>query len=42
MDQFIMAGLIGAIVVIVCYMTIQIIDIVDKYFDNQNVRLHLG
>lgn len=30
MDQFIMAGLIGAIVVIVCYMTIQVIDIIDK------------
>ena len=30
MDQFIMAGLFGAIVIIVCYTTIQIIDIVDK------------
>ena len=30
MDQFIMAGLIGAIVVIVSYMTIQAIDIVDN------------
>lgn len=30
MDQFIMAGLIGAIVVIVCYTTIQVIDIIDN------------
>lgn len=30
MDQFIMAGLFGAIVIIVCYTTIQIIDIGDK------------
>lgn len=30
MDQFIMAGLIGAIVVMVCYTTIQVMDIVDK------------
>ena len=30
MDQFIMAGLFGAIVIIVCYTTIQVIDIVDK------------
>lgn len=42
MDQFIMAGLIGAIVVIVCYMTIQIIDIVDKYFDNQKCKIAFG
>lgn len=30
MDQFIMAGLIGAIVVIVCYTTIQVMDIIDN------------
>lgn len=30
MDQFIKAGLIGAIVVIVCYTTIQVIDIIDN------------
>ena len=30
MDQFILAGLIGAIVLIVCYTTIQVMDIVDK------------
>lgn len=30
MDQFILAGLIGAIAVIACYMIIQVIDIVDK------------
>lgn len=30
MDQFIMAGLIGVIVVIVCYTTIQVIDIIDN------------
>ena len=30
MDQFILAGLIGAIVVIVCYTTIQVIDIIDN------------
>ena len=35
MDQFIMAGLIGAIVVMVSYTTIQVIDIVDKYLDNR-------
>ena len=35
MDQFIMAGLIGAIVVIVSYTTIQVIDIIDKYLDNR-------
>lgn len=35
MDQFIMAGLIGAIVVIVSYTTIQVIDITDKYLDNR-------
>lgn len=29
-DQFIRAGLIGAIVVIVCYTTIQVIDIIDN------------
>ena len=30
MDQFIWAGLIGVIVVIVCYTTIQVIDIIDN------------
>ena len=30
MDQFIMAGLIGAIVVMVSYTTIQVMEIVDK------------
>lgn len=30
MDQFYMAGLIGAIVAIVCYATVQIIDIIDN------------
>ena len=30
MDQFIMAGLIGAIVVMVSYTTIQVIDIIDN------------
>ena len=30
MDQFIMAGLFGAIVIIVCYTTIQVMEIVDK------------
>ena len=30
MDQFIMAGLIGVVVLIACYITIQVIDIVDK------------
>ena len=30
MDQFIRAGLIGVIVVIVCYTTIQVIDIIDN------------
>lgn len=30
MDQFILAGLIGAIAIIACYMIIQVIDIVDK------------
>ena len=30
MDQFVMAGLFGAIVIIVCYTTIQVMDIVDK------------
>ena len=30
LDQFIMAGLIGAIVVIVCYTTIQAMDIIDN------------
>lgn len=30
MGQFIMAGLIGAIAVIVCYTTIQVIDIIDN------------
>ena len=42
MDQFIMAGLIGAIVVIVCYMVIQVIDIVDKYLDNRRYTAVLG
>ena len=39
MDQFFMAGLIGVIVAIVCYATNQIIDIVDKYFDNQKYKI---
>lgn len=30
MDQFIMVGLIGVVVLIACYITIQVIDIVDK------------
>ena len=30
MDQFVMAGLFGAIVIIVCYTTIQVIDIIDN------------
>ena len=30
MDQFIIAGLIGAIVLIACYITIQVIDIIDN------------
>ena len=38
MDQFIMAGLIGAIVVIVSYTTIQVIDITDKYLDNRKIH----
>lgn len=42
MDQFIMAGLIGAIVVIVSYMTIQAIDIVDKYLDNRKYKISYG
>ena len=42
MDQFFIAGLIGAIVVIVCYMTIQVIDIVDKYFDNRRYKIAFG
>lgn len=42
MDQFIMAGLIGAIVVIVSYTTIQVIDIVDKYLDNRKYMAALG
>ena len=42
MDQYFMAGLIGAIVVIACYMANQIIDIVDKYFDNQKYKIAHG
>lgn len=42
MDQFIMAGLIGAIVVIVSYTTIQVIDITDKYLDNRKYMAALG
>lgn len=42
MDQFIMAGLIGAIVVMVSYTTIQVIDIVDKYLDNRRYMAALG
>lgn len=42
MDQFIMAGLIGAIVVIVSYTIIQAIDIVDKYLDNRKYMAALG
>lgn len=42
MDQFIMAGLIGAIVVIVSYMIIQVIDIIDKYLDNRKYMATLG
>lgn len=42
MDQFFMAGLIGAIVVIACYMAIQVIDIVDKYFDNRRYKIAFG
>lgn len=42
MDQFIMAGLIGAIVVIVSYTIIQAIDIVDKYLDNRKYMATLG
>nr|DAP36521.1 MAG TPA: nucelotide kinase [Caudoviricetes sp.] len=42
MDQFIMAGLIGAIVVMVSYTTIQVIDIVDKYPDNRRYTATLG
>lgn len=30
MDQFIMVGLIGVIVVMACYMNIQVIDIIDN------------
>lgn len=30
MDQFIMVGLIGVVVLIACYITTQVIDIVDK------------
>lgn len=41
MDQFIMAGLIGAIVVIVSYTTIQVIDITDKYLDNRKYMVAL-
>jgi hypothetical protein len=42
MDQFIMAGLIGAIVVMVSYTTIQVVDIVDKYLDNRRYMAILG
>lgn len=42
MDQFIIAGLIGAIVVIVSYTTIQAIDIVDKYLDNRKYMAASG
>lgn len=42
MDQFIMAGLIGAIVVMVSYTTIQVIDIVDKYLDNRRYMATFG
>lgn len=42
MDQFMMAGLIGAIVVIVSYTTIQVIDIIDKYFDNRRYMAAFG
>lgn len=42
MDQFIMAGLIGAIVVIVSYTIIQAIDIVDKYLDNRKYMAAWG
>lgn len=42
MDQFMMAGLIGAIVVIVSYTTIQVIDIIDKYFDNRRYMATFG
>lgn len=38
MDQFIMAGLIGAIVVIVCYTTIQVIDNID----NRKYKIEMG
>lgn len=41
MDQFIMAGLIGAIVVIVSYTTIQVIDITNKYLDNRKYMVAL-
>lgn len=42
MDQFIMAGLIGAIAVIVCYATIQVIGIVDKHLDNRKYMAAWG
>ena len=42
MDQLIMAGLIGAIVVIVSYTIIQAIDIVDKYLDNRKHKTVYG
>ena len=42
MDQFIIAGLIGVIVVIVSYTIIQAIDIVDKYLDNRKYMAALG
>lgn len=42
MDQLIMAGLIGAIVVIVCYTTIQVIDIIDNRKHKTIYELTLG
>lgn len=42
MDQFIMAGLIGAIVLIVCYTIIQVIDIIEKYFDERRYKTIFG
>lgn len=42
MDQFMKAGLIGAIVVIVCYTTIQVIDIIDNRKHKTVYGLTLG
>ena len=42
MDQFIMAGLIGALVIIVCYTIIQVIDIIEKYFDERRYKTIFG